>query len=30
MNDNQDVSGNNNISDTEAILNLITSIQRSV
>ena len=30
MNDNQDVSGNNNISDTEAILNLITSIQRSI
>ena len=24
---NQDISGNNNISDTEAILNLITSIQ---
>ena len=29
MNNNQDVSGNN-ISDTEAILNLITSIQRSI
>jgi hypothetical protein len=30
INDDQDVSGNSNISDAEALLNLITAIQRNI
>jgi len=30
INDDQDVSGNSNVSDAEAILNLITAIQRTI